>query len=239
MQVLTSLDRSNVVQGCTSLHKAVQGCAKLHKSGQVDAQFCRRLCTSTQRRASLQLYRLVIIRTCVRMSNAVQVCTSLYKSVRGCTRLCQDLEVCRSVYFRPVQIDKMRSKARGGCKPTQSAQASRTVASGQTRTRVGPLDLCSLRTFENRVRPTLQSQGLSIDPKNSGVDLLHSIQTNQCRYSQHKRQLQSQRHPQLAEHTSGSKLRLTRSPRAEINAPAAIGKRLPSLGSKRGHPLQG
>ena len=76
-----------------------------------------------------------------------------------------------------VQIEKMRSKARGGCKPTQSAQASRTVASGQTRTRVGPLDLCSLRTFENRVRPTLQSQGLSIDPKNSGVDLPHSIQT--------------------------------------------------------------
>ena len=37
-----------------------------------------------------------------------------------------------------------------------------------------PIDQCSLRTFENRVRPTLQSQGLSIDPKNSGVDLPHS-----------------------------------------------------------------
>jgi hypothetical protein len=29
------------------------------------------------------------------------------------------------------------------------------------------IDPCSLRTFENRVRPTLQSPGPSIDPKNS------------------------------------------------------------------------
>ena len=66
-----------------------------------------------------------------------------------------------------VQIEKMRSKARGGCKPTQSAQASRTVASGQTRTRVGPLDLCSLRTFAVKSRADAYCRTRSIETRSA------------------------------------------------------------------------
>ena len=66
-----------------------------------------------------------------------------------------------------VQIVKMRLKAPGGCKPPERARElglwDRVIPSRAHRSGLAKW------TLENRVRPTFQSPGLSLDPKNSGL----------------------------------------------------------------------